>query len=198
MGRGGSSTASPSSSEVFRQASSSQCEQEVDPSSVSQEGAQVSLQQLRSKVSLTDQQLENISNDFVRYVLFASFSKTPVRRDQIRAKVLKDYSSSSRWTFCGLRFLMLHYRGLYPYLLAAAQKTLADIFGFELKELPRKKGSAFWSVGCVCFWIDKDLLWWYWGTPSKSLMNWSSCWSAILRHPKQVRWEKLSNFGRKC
>lgn len=128
MGRGGSSTASPSSSEVFRQASSSQCEQEVDPSSVSQEGAQVSLQQLRSKVSLTDQQLENISNDFVRYVLFASFSKTPVRRDQIRAKVLKDYSSSSR--------------GLYPYLLAAAQKTLADIFGFELKELPRKKGSS--------------------------------------------------------
>eukprot|EP01089_Gocevia_fonbrunei_P013475 TRINITY_DN3464_c0_g1_i1.p1 TRINITY_DN3464_c0_g1~~TRINITY_DN3464_c0_g1_i1.p1 ORF type:complete len:340 (-),score=84.58 TRINITY_DN3464_c0_g1_i1:21-1040(-) len=74
--------------------------------------------------SLSKEEKEKLVGELMRLTLFLDHNKLPLKRADINQKVLKEY------------------KGLSSYVLEESQKRFKEIFGYELKEIPRVEASV--------------------------------------------------------
>eukprot|EP01116_Phalansterium_solitarium_P008798 TRINITY_DN22767_c0_g1_i1.p1 TRINITY_DN22767_c0_g1~~TRINITY_DN22767_c0_g1_i1.p1 ORF type:complete len:352 (+),score=107.89 TRINITY_DN22767_c0_g1_i1:40-1095(+) len=115
-------------------------EQEFENPTQQADGSQ-STKKRKEPVILPDsQERDKLVSDLMRYVLFSDLKRTPVTKAKINEKVLHEHKRATNM------------------ILSAAKEQFADIFGFDLVELPTKRSSKRVGAGSSGVFVLKNKL----------------------------------------
>lgn len=99
------------------------------PSDVSPSDAENGVSDTQDRTQDSQSQTQNMVKKLVRLALSAEYSRQPIRRTDINAKILKDPASG------GGTNSRVNFRAVFN----GAQKTLRDVFGMEMVDLPSRE-----------------------------------------------------------